>query len=298
MNLLEIKPEHSVYYYVIGSNLAFAIGSLIFAQYSRLNGAKWMNCIKALIATFAFGVFNVFTFGFDFFNSLQFFGLFLSGFIGLGIGDIFLLKAFQHFGPGRTSIVFGFQPLIIGVLSFFLFGQAVSMNQMIAIAFFMGCLFVISFEQFKVNQSWEFKGLIAALIGVSMDACGIVVTRYAFDLDPRLSSLEGNFYRCLGALFAFVIISRFVSLELGKKFKKLSSRQKSMVVIGSLLGTFISLGLYLNAVQTGHLASIAGIAITGSLFSNSVECLAEKKWPSVHLLISFALFLIGSQFLL
>lgn len=287
----------NVYSLAIGANISFAIGSLIYADYAKRFHARWMNFFKAVVAVIAFGLFFLYSFDFDFFNTKQFLGLFLSGFIGLGLGDIFLLYAFAHFGAGRTLMVFGFQPVLLGVMSYFFFGQEVTLTQIFSIFLFIGCLLTISHEHYRVNRKWEFIGLLAAIAGVFLDGAGVVLTRYAFDLEPRLTSMEGNFYRCLGAVASFIFVKMKYDIDFMKFNRMLDRKQWVVVIIGSLLGTFVSLGFYLKAVQTGHLASISGIAITGSLFSSMVECVVEKKWPSLHLVFAFSLFLVGAFFL-
>lgn len=286
-----------VYWLAIGANISFAIGSLIYADYSKRFHARWMNFFKAIVALIGFGLFFLYSFDFDFFNFKQFLGLFLSGFIGLGIGDIFLLYAFSHFGAGRTLMVFGFQPVLLGVMSYFLFAQEVSSSQVFSIGLFILCLLTISHEQFRANRKWEVIGLMAAVAGVFLDGMGVILTRWSFDLDPRLTSMEGNFYRCLGAVISFAFIRFKYPVDYLKFNRQLTSHEWGVLIFGSLMGTFISLGLYLKAVQTGHLASISGIAITGSLFSSAVECIRQRKWPSLHLVFAFALFLVGAFFL-
>ena len=129
-------------------------------------------------------------------------------------------------------------------------------------------------------------------------AGGIILTRLAFDSQKALTSMEGNFYRCLGALFAFFLFSRWRPLDLYKNFSILSSKLKGLALIGSLIGTFLSLALYLKALQTGHLATLSGLAITGTIFAAFFECLLERRWPSKYLLISFCFFLFGMNILL
>ena len=286
-----------VYLLAISANISFAIGSLIFTVYTRRFHARWMNFFKALIALFVFGIAFIMSFEAQKFHLSQFGFLFLSGFIGLGIGDIFLLQAFKDFGAGRTLMVFGFQPVIIGFLSYFLFNQAVSFSQVLAIAVFILCLLTIGHENFQKNKSWQLSALGAALAGVVLDALGVIITRYAFDLSPALTSMEGNFFRCLGAITAFIFIRLKYQLDFVKFNKMLTKKDWVIVSFGSIMGTFVSLALYLRAIQIGHLASISGIAITGSLFCGIVECLYAKKLPSVHLLGAFMLFLVGAFFL-
>jgi drug/metabolite transporter (DMT)-like permease len=286
-----------VYFYGLGANLAFALGSQIFTMYSRSISSAWMNCFKALIGLMGFGIYVSF-FGTWHSISLPFFSLFfLSGFMGLGVGDIFLLKAFSEMGPGRTLMLFGFQPLIIGILSYFVFGQTVDSHKFWAILFFILCLGTFSIESFKRSGHWQLKAIAIAFIGMSLDAVGVIITRYSFDNNPALSAMEGNFHRCIGAISVFVLLSFVRPFSFIKKWNQQPLKDKSLLIIGSLLGTFLSLSLYLKAMQTAHLASLSGIAITGTIFSSLFECIIERKWPSRYLILAFIFFLCGMKIL-
>ena len=83
-----------------------------------------------------------------------------------------------------------------------------------------------------------------------------------------LEAAEGNFFHCVGALVGFAVIAQFRP-------------------------TYISLLFYLTTVKIGHLASIAGIAITGPIFATALECLAARKPPSRYLVVAFTFFAIG-----
>jgi drug/metabolite transporter (DMT)-like permease len=205
---------------------------------------------------------------------------FLSGFFALGIGDIFLLNAFKHIGPGRTMVLFGFHPLIVGVFSYFLFGQTVAMHKLWAVVFMVLCLFTFSYESFKNKGHWDLPGLSFAFVGMALDAGGVLVTRYAFDLNPIVTAIEGNVYRCIGALVAYAFIRGFSPFQFRANFKSLTTKSKIYVTLGATLGTYVSLALYLKAVQTGQLALISSISITSVIFASSFECIWDKKKPS------------------
>ncbi|OUR96858.1 EamA family transporter [Halobacteriovorax marinus] len=288
----------NVYLYGLGANLAFALGSQVFTIYARKISSAWMNCFKALIGLMGFGLF-VSLFSTWHSIDLKFFLLFFtSGFIGLGVGDIFLLKAFSKMGPGRTLMLFGFQPLIIGILSYFIFGQVIDSMKFWAILFFILCLGTFSLESFKKKGHWDISSISIAFIGMSLDAIGVIITRYSFDHNPTLSAMEGNFHRCIGALSVFILLSIFKPFDFIAKWKTQKSFDKKMLIFGSLLGTFLSLALYLKAMQTAHLATLSGIAITGTIFSSLFESIIEKKWPSRYLLMAFVFFLCGMKFLI
>jgi drug/metabolite transporter (DMT)-like permease len=286
------------YLYALSANLFFALGSIFFTHYARKFSSLWMNTYKAIVAMTCFLLMILLTTGFHEISLINVSIFFISGFISLGIGDIFLIQALSLIGPGRTLLLFGFHPLVVGGISYFAFGQNVETSKLYGIVFFILCLITFSYESFKKSGHWEVKGLLFALSGMLLDAIGVTITRHAFDMNASISSFEGNFYRCIGAICAYMIIRQYYPIEFRVRFKSLTSKSKLMVTIGALSGTFISLSFYLEAVKTAHLASISAIAITSVIFSSLFEAIWEKKWPSKYLYIAFVFFAFGMYFIL
>ncbi|WP_255345073.1 DMT family transporter [Bacteriovorax sp. BSW11_IV] len=279
------------------ANFSFALGSQAFTYYSRLYSSTWMNAMKALVGLIFFVIAVQFFVGFQFVPTKYFFTFFLSGALGLGIGDIFLFLAYREMGPGRTMMLFGFQPVILGILGYLFLDQALDMKKAVAIIFFICCLFTLSFEAFKKEGHWQLKGIFMALLWLLLDSTGVVITRYSFNMNPELHALEGNIYRCLGALFVFFVMSFVKPFGLVKNFVALSRKSQFMVVIGSFFGTFLSLALYLEAIKTINLASLAGINVSGTVFSGIMESIIFKKRPTWYLGLAFVFFLCGMAIL-
>lgn len=257
-----------------------------------------MNTIKALVALISFSLVVLLSSGPTSLHLAAILPFMISGALGLGIGDWFLLNAFREIGPGRTMILFGFQPLIFGFFGWTLFGQVVPLHKFWGILFFVFCLLTLSRESFRIDRSYGVKGLSFAFAGMFLDASGAMISRYLFDQNPELTVFEGNLYRCLGALFVFSFLSLWRPMNFVGTWKLQSEKGKLMLIFGSLLGTFISLSLYLKALQSAHLASLSGVAITGSLFTAALECLIKRQWPSRSLLLAFSFFLVGMGFIL
>ena len=287
-----------VYIYAVAANLSFAIGVQFFPHYARRVSSLWVNCFKGLVATALFAVTVLLQGGFHAITPACA-GLFLfSGAIGLGLADVFLIEAFSLMGPGRTLLIFGFQPLIIGVISYFAFGQAVDARSLIAILFFIVCLFIFSLESFRKHGHWNIRAMVFALAGVTLDGLGVLVTRYAFNNSSGIGTTEGNLYRALGALLMFALASRVKPFHFLAKLRELGPRNLMWITLGSVAGTYLSLMFYLTAIRySGALATVSGIAITGTIFSSAFECVIERKAPSKYLLASFAVFLGGMMFL-
>ncbi len=299
------------YLLTLGAALCFSSASLIFAQFSKRLSVLWVNTVKALVAAilliptiaflYATGMTPAVT------PDLTSVGLLaLSGALGLGIGDLFLLDAFTRLGVSRTLILYGFQPIGLGLVAAIFLGQAFPIGKLVAVIFLIACLIIFSLERYKESGHWEIKGLMNALIGVSLDSTGVFISRVAFDHSPELHPLEGHFIRCLGALSCYATISFFYKFRgqperrvlLREHWRTLSPAARRWILLGSFGGTYLSLCLYLSAVRIGHLGSITAVGITGPMFAALLEAVLQKKRPSGYLAAAFVAFVIGFAVLL
>ncbi|CAN5395520.1 hypothetical protein BH10BDE1_BH10BDE1_19490 [soil metagenome] len=245
-------------------------------------------------------------------SNVSTFVLLLSGAVGLGVGDLFLLDAFVRIGVSRTLMLYGFQPLILGLGGALFFNQSFDTHRLVAIAFLIACLLIFSLERYRETRSWEIRGLLMAIVGVSMDSAGVLLTRFAFEQSPQTRPLEGHLIRCAGALLSYAVIATAVHLRrrwnrspdrtpvigLFANFRRFDLKSRALMLLGCFGGTYFSLCLYLTAIQIGHLASIAAIAITGPMFAALLESIIAKKRPSGYLVIAFVFFLGGFAVLL
>ena len=284
----------------LGSNISFATASLFFTDFAKKISPTWVNYFKAFLAFFCFLI-CMLVFQVSFQLPLQiFFMLVLSGIVGLMIGDIFLLKSFTELGSGRVLMIFGFQPLILGAASYFLFNEHFSLTRLIAILFLIGCLLCFSIESFKEKGHWGLKGIAFALVGIILDATGLLLTKSVFNLMPDLSVFLVNFIRSGATVIGFFIVSLvpMFGLKLWAPFKKLNKKDKITISFASVLGTFLSLTFYLKAVQIGHLATISAIVGTSPLFATVFEIVRGRKKLTLHLAFAVVFFICGVSILL
>lgn len=282
------------------SNISFATASIFFTTYSKRTSSAWMNFYKAFVACLCFAIvctaMNYWiplptkTIGF----------LIVSGLLGLMIGDIFLLKSFTHLGSGRVLMLFGFQPLLIGLLSFIFLNQSFPLARLAAVVLLIGCLLSFSLESLKEKGHWDSKGLLYALIGVCFDAVGILLTRAAFENSTEMSPFLANFVRTGITVVGFSLMAMIpaFSFSVIKPWNSLSVKDKRLVTFASFLGTFMSLSFYLMAVQKGHLATISAIAGTSPLFATLFENALGKRKFSKYLFFGVVFFVGGVAILL
>lgn len=286
-------------FFALGATLCFAYASTIFTEFSRNVSPIWMNTFKALVACFSF-ILTVIVFQDWVTPPLQsMVALFSSGALALMIGDIFMLHAMRELGASRMLMIFGLQPFVLGIAGAIFFAQPFVKASIIGVVLMLLCLYTISLESYKKNGHWQARGMFLGLIAVLLDAIGIVLTRYGFDATPGMSSAQGNAIRCLGAVSAFVLLNHFYyrfkegKINISAPWSQFSKVQKFRVVMGSLMGTYISLMLYLVAVSKGQLSVVSSVAVTGPMFAGLFECVRNRKWPSLYLLAAMTFFIGG-----
>lgn len=292
-----MNPELIAYIYAFSSVLTFSTAAIGFTYFSQKVSPLWMNIFKCVVSFF-FSVIIMFILEKPLWMVWdKAWPFLLSGFIGLNFGDLFLLSAYKRIGPGRTLVLFGFQPFIAGGFSYFFWEEKLHTMQFFAIIFFVLCLFLFSYEQFKKSGHWEVRGLLFALSGVVLDSIGVILSRHGFNEAPELMGLEGQYFRTLGALVSFVVYLPFVKIHFFHHLNRLSRKERVVAVVSSFFGTFLSLVFYMQAIRVGKLATVTSIVLTDPMMSTFFECVWLRVWPTRYLWIAILCFL-GAMFCL
>lgn len=297
------SAQHGAYFLALMSAILFSGASVIFARFSVSHSSLWMNLMKNMVALAAFllaAAGSVLIGG----ESLAGLGVlpvlyfFLSGFLGLGIGDYFLFRGYQRIGSARTIMVFSFSPLFLTLEGMVFFGQKLNMGQGTAILLMMACVWTISFEKFRAEGHWEWQGILFAFVGVSLDNVGVVLSRHAFDLSPGTTAFTANVIRCVGSVIPLLIWGFLKGEKVFFRFRELRWPDRSLVVFTSFMGSFLSLSLWLTALKIGHIGGLAGVGSFNPISASLWEWALLRKKPSPYLLVALALFLCGFFLLL
>ena len=300
-----MSPTTQAYICALSANLVFALAVQVFAYYSEKVSAIWMNWFKACVALVCFAA-AVIIGGGTFDYSLKVSGmLFLSGVIGLAIGDLCLFAALKDLGPGRAMVLMAFHPLITGGLSYVFHGDVMAGYKIFAVIFMIACIVTFSLEAFKKKGQWHFKGVLLVLSAVCLDATAWVMIKEV-ESEPGLTVFEGNTFRALGAvlfLFLWSVISiirnrknkEVKPLKLIEPYTQCSGRGKALVIGASIMGTFLGLTLLFKAVSLTeeNLAGLSSINVTCSIFAMLFECIHKKVWPSKYFYIAFGFMACG-----
>ncbi len=277
------------------ATLSFSYASTIFTEFSRSISPQVMNLTKAIIAFSLFLLSSFFLQKSFLMTPKIFLFLLTSGLLGLMIGDTFMLKAMKELGAAPMLMIFGLQPFFLGVAGHFLFHQSFRPNLIVGMLFMVACIYTLGFIKLKNAPSIHGgKGILFGLLATLLDGVGLILSRYSFDQTPGLSSIEANTLRSFGALGGFFVYHWFIKkIPIYSTLKALPLRKKGKILLGSILGTYISLILYLTAISKGQLSVVTSITLTGPLFAGILECLMARRWPHWTLYLSFVFFVLG-----
>lgn len=278
-------------FFALAATISFSYASTIFTEFSRSITPEWMNAFKAVIALIFFSLTLFFTNVWITPVETSVYALLASGLLGLMIGDMYMLKAMRDLGASRMLMIFGMQPFFLGLAEMFIFGKDFLPINFLGGALMLGCLYTISFENYKKSGSWQIVGLTYGIVAILLDGTGLLLTKYAFNTTNGITSIQVNVIRCIGACAGFLLYHYSVKrLPLVNTFKKLPPNKKVRLLIGSIGGTYLSLMLYLQAISMGLMVQVSSITITGPMFAQIFECINQRKLPNRLVFLAFSLF--------
>ncbi len=184
-----------------------------------------------------------------------------SGVIGFAFGDVFLFKSYQLIGARLTLLIYSFNPVIITMLSFLIFGEKLSLINLLGIiVIFCGILLVVTKKKVDKlrGKNINFYDLIPAFMACFGQAVGVIFSKLGMvTLDP----LDATQMRLAGGLIGMIILL-FVSKNL-KGIVNLNWDKDSYLTIGyvSIIGTFIAVFLSMIAIKNTP-AAIASILMS------------------------------------
>ena len=275
----------------------FALGANGFTRIVGKLGPMWVNTFKCLLGGGIFAVALILS-GQGLVFDRNCIGLLISGALGLGLADLFILKAFQEIGPARTFTFLCAAPLVIGTMSWAFIGETLDPRKFFAIFFFVAAALVLSGEkQVEGDKPRDYrKGLLLIAVFLLLDGAGNVVSRHALSVAGS-TPLHVVVMRCAGALIFFAIANAIKPVNLLSGWRSLAPRDRAIAVGATLCGTVGGLGCYLYAMSQVQVALLSGFALTLPLFATAIECALHRRWPGPRFLLAASLSLGGGWIL-
>ncbi len=285
----------SAYLAVFISSLLWAISTQIYAKMVQKLTVYRFNFYKSIIAFVCFFIACVFT-GTLYVPWEAMPYLLLSGFLGFTLADLFIFYSFSKNGPARTMIFSSFSPSIIAVYSYFILGKTLPAQKVVGLFFLLLCLMFIALER-RNRGNVSLRVAVLAIIGINIEALGVVFTKKSFMVMPDLSPFTANLYRVGVAVVILGVLNSIKGVKFG--IKDLGWDIKGRVAISTFLGTFMALYFYLYAISHyNHPSIIAGIGSLAPIYASVYEHWRDKKRPNRYFVGAIASMICGVLFLI
>lgn len=285
----------SPYIAVIISSLFWAISTQVYSKMVNKLSVYRFNLYKSLIALPCFVVAS-YIFSGTLVAPLQAMPwLLFSGLCGFLIADLFIFYSFAKNGPARTLMLASFEPSIVAILSYFILGKTLPVGKIIGLFFLIACICFIGLERSR-RGTVSLRVAALALIGICIEALGVVFTKKAFMIAPELSSMTANIYRVIPAVVCLPVIDYFMGVKMG--IGDISNKTRMSILGSSFLGTFLALYFYLYAISHyDHPSIIAGLGSLAPIYASIYEHWKDKKLPNRYFIGAIASMAVGVFFL-
>jgi drug/metabolite transporter (DMT)-like permease len=181
--------------------------------------------------------------------------LFLSGAIGLGIGDTLFLKALNLLGAGLMAIVDCLYSPFVIVLSIVFLGDKLSFWQFVGVFLIVSAIFAATYEKSeqKISRHNLIWGCIWGVLAVAAMSVAIVIVKPLLETSPLIWVTE---LRLISGVVVLVIALLFHPSKKTIISSFTSGRGWIYTLLGSFFGAYVSMMLWLAGMKYAQ-ASVA-----------------------------------------
>ena len=293
-----------LFYYLLALLAAFcwALASLISVDISRSLGGIGFNRIRLIMVSIMLISYASIDNTWSSIEAEFLITIFISGFIGIFLGDTLLFLALQRIGPRRNNILFALAAPFTIILNILILNEKMNLLE------FTGCLFVfigvvvaITYGTKKNNQHrWEkiegsIKiGIIFGILAALGQAIGIIMMKPILNAgaDPIAS-----------AAIRTTISAILLSLTYFSKHQMIIDKSKYSLniifktIVSGFLGMALGMSLLLIALQKADAGIIATLSSTSPIMILFLIWIITKKIPTIGAWIG-TLFAIGGTALI
>ena len=183
-------------------------------------------------------------------TAIAWFWLFLSGLIGLVLGDLFLFASYPIISSRIAMLIMTLAPPMAAIMSWFVLDETMSIlaisGMTLVIAGISLTIWSRKNSEKKVKLNYSLKGLVYALIGTFGQAAGLVLSKLGMGQYNAFASTQ---IRLIAGIFGFVVL-----ITIFRKWQKVEAGLKNKpamkgILVGSFFGPFLGISLSLIAVQ-------------------------------------------------
>jgi drug/metabolite transporter (DMT)-like permease len=178
----------------LGSAISWAAGSILFMRIGQTVTPFGMTLGKGIVSLFLLGIVLSFT-GFDSIAGGPLALLFLSGILGIAMGDTFFFAALQDLGPIMLIIFFMLGQILTALLAIFILGEIPSLQAWIGIVITLAGIAIVLWTKIindEEKQATRIRGLILGLLSMLCMAFSTIIAKQAL---ATVSTIGATFIR-------------------------------------------------------------------------------------------------------
>ena len=218
--------------------------------------------------------------------------LFLSGVIGLGIGDALFLKSLNYLGAGLSAIVSSmWAPFIVGMSILFL-GETLSWLQIIGVVLVVAAVLVATLRtKNDISKRDLVWGLFWGVLALVSMATGIVMVKPLLEVSPLLWVTE---VRLAGAL-TVLSIGLLLYPKRRAVLRTLKVRQGwGYTAAGSFIGAYMAMVIWLGGMKYALASVASALNQTSTLFTFILAFLILREPLTLRRVIGIVLAFAGA----
>lgn len=280
----------------LSTAIVWASSVILFKKSGEKVHPIGLNLFKNVLA-FVLFIFTMLIFDIGFFNPnvpLDHYNLiFLSGILGIGVGDTLFFMCLNRLGAGLTAIVdCCYAPIIIG-LSFIYLGESLSWMQIFGVILIVAAILAATYE--KNNHSLSRKDLVSGIIiGVAAlfsMGVGIILIKPLLDSYSLIWISELRLFSGILFLIAVVILhpKRNPILK-----SILDAKQRTNMIVGSFLGAYLSMIIWIGGMKFTQVSTASALNQTTNMFIFIFAAIFLKEKITKQRTIGIILALIGA----
>ena len=251
----------------LSTALVWAFSVIIFKKCGESIHPIGLNLFKNTLAGLLL-VPTLLLFNVPFFPSLpgsDYLIIFVSGIIGISIGDTFFFMSLNRLGAGLSAIVDCLYSPFVILLAFLFLDENLSLVQLLGVVLIVSAVFFTSEKKTRANVTKRdlWIGIICGVLAMLSMAAGVVIVKPALDRVPLLWSITFRIYAGTAVLFLMLwlhpghrTISRF----------HFSLKTWKYALIGSFFGAYVAVILWLAGMKYTDTSIASALNQTSNVF--------------------------------
>lgn len=230
--------------------------------------------------------------------------LFLSGAIGIGVGDVALFQALPRLGPSLTMLLTRcLAPPFAALIEWYWLGTKMTGMQIVyGVVILVGVgIYLAPGQNPHLARKAILPGLLFSILAALGDAIGVVISRKAYvTLEAQHGTIDGGtaaFQRILGGLLVAGIGLLIAKWHISKNAVVLpddkpvvpsaAKWRKALpwIIANSFAGQTLGVSCYQLALQTTKSGIVLPIVATTPLVAMPLAYIIDKEKPTLHSII-------------